>query len=115
MRRVRSVTVAILLLSLATVAAAFTVVELQQRADTLLSTYQTIYSQASACTNGQCSERSAIESGFAAAESNRSQIHADRNTLDPCSTCQELDATLQSIDDTASDVAGIIEGWAGQG
>ena len=115
MRRIRVAVPLFVFLAVATVAAAFTVAELQQRASTLLSRYQTLYSQANACTGGTCTERSTIESDFSSAESQRTQLHADRSTLNPCTTCQELDSTLQSVDQRASEVAGIIEGWDGQG
>ena len=115
MRKIRLAVLLIVLLSLASVAAAVTLAELQQGATALHSTYQAVASQAAACTDGECAERSTIESAFTAAESQRTQLHADRETLSPCGNCQDLDATIQAIDGVAEDVAGIIEGWEGQG
>lgn len=115
MLRHRPVVPILAFLAVATIAAAFTVSELQKRADSLLPTYQALVAQANACADGQCPERASIESSFASAESQRTQLHTDRATLNPCGSCQHLDSTLQAVDGAADEVAGIIEGWAGQG
>ena len=107
--------VGLLFVAIAATATAFTVAELQSRADTLESTVSSTYSQASACTNGQCSERTAIEAAFASAESDRTALHADRATLGSCGACQQLDSTLSTIDSLAGATGSLIQGWDDQG
>lgn len=114
MRKSRAL-MGLLFLAVAGTAMAFTVAELQGRAETLESTYGSLYAQASACTSGHCSERSAIEAGVATAESDRTTLNADRATLGTCSGCQQLDSTLSSIDGVAAATASLIQGWDDQG
>ena len=111
----RSVFPCLVLLAIAATAWAFTVAELQTRADDMESSYATLYAQASACTGGTCQGRAAIESAFASLEAQRAQLHADRDTITNCTQCGELDAALAEFDAAADDVSSIIETWEGTG
>lgn len=115
MSRVRSSLAVVLCLSLATAAMAFTVAELQARADTLLDDLEVLEVQVDNCPDGDCPERQQIEDDFDVADSDRLQLNTDRATLEPCSTCSTLDATLSSIDDLADTLRGTIQGWNEQG
>ena len=104
----------ILAIVLATSAFAATVGELQSRADDLNATCGSLISRAEACPGGTCSDGAAIRSEFATADTSRLALKADRETLNPCTTCSTLDETIATVDARAATMRSILDGWDGK-
>ena len=115
MPSIRRALLGMMLLSLASLALAFTTSELEGRAADVLSGYQALLTAAEACPGGACPEAAAIKTGAAAADAERAQIRADRLTLDPCGNCTELDRTLGQVDQAAGELGQVIVAWDEQG
>lgn len=111
----KSILALILAIVLATSAFAATVGELQSRANDLNATCGSLLSRAEACPGGTCPDGAAIRSEFAAAETSRLELKADRETLNPCTTCSTLDETISTVDARAATMRGILDGWDGKG
>ena len=95
----------------ASVAWATTLADVQSAATTLDTAYHSLDQRVDACPRGACVDRSAILSDRLTLEGQRSTLHSDRTSLDPCSNCSTVDATISSIDTTAGTVAAKINEW----
>lgn len=111
----RRIVCAILLAGSATLALAFDVGQLETRASVLSADYSDLITEAQACPRGDCENAAAILAGIEQADAERTALHADRATLDPCSTCKTLDATLLQIDQKEEAITQIIVEWDEQG
>lgn len=101
----------LLVLALANVALAATLAAVTADANALLTEYQSLETRVDNCPGGTCQGAQAILDDLDAAEVDRSQLHADRATLNPCTTCSSVDATIDDIDDLSADLASTTGNW----
>ena len=101
----------VVLVGCASVALAVTVEEIEQRANALHAEYQELGERIEGCPDGTCPSAMSIVADFDAAELDRATLHADRNTLNPCSTCHGADYTLSQIDSEAVTLGAVIVSW----
>ncbi len=95
----------------ATLALAVTVAGLLAQANGLSATYTDLQQRADACPGGTCSDRDAILAGQAQADAAFTQLQADRESLNPCGNCQELDAKIGVVGTQRDDLKRIIDWW----
>lgn len=107
----RKTVFALLFACLATVALAATLAEVTADANALHSEYQSLETRVDNCPDGTCQDAAQILADLASAESDRSQLHTDRATLDPCTTCSSVDGTIGDIDDLSADLASGTSEW----
>ena len=95
----------------ASVAWATTVADVQQAASSLDTAYHALDQRVTDCPSGACAGRSSILADYQTLEGQRSTLHSDRTSLDPCTTCGAVDATIASVDASAGTVAAKISEW----
>ncbi len=99
------------LLALASVALAATLAEVTADADALLLVYEDLEDRVDACPGGTCQGAQAILDDLADAEVDRAQLHTDRDTLDPCTTCSSVDVTIGDIDSRSGQITEETGNW----
>jgi hypothetical protein len=102
---------ALFALVIAGAALAATLAEVTADANALLTEYEDLESRVDNCPGGTCPEAQDILDDLDVAEADRTQLHADRDTLDPCSSCGSVDATISDIDDLSAELAAGTGDW----
>jgi hypothetical protein len=102
---------AVMFALVATVALAVTVAELEQVGNALLADYVELDGRVDDCPDGKCAEAGQILDDFDALEEERADMHADRQTLNPCTNCGSLDATIGQVDALAASIAERVMEW----
>ena len=81
-------------------ALALTVQDVTDDATALLGDYQALEVRVDDCPDADCTDPQAILDDLDALEASRTQLHADRATLNSCN-CTALDAIIDDVDDLA--------------
>ncbi len=108
-QRINLLSLLVLLLT-ATVALAVTEQELQTTATALLADYEALEISINACTNGICSEAQQLADDLDDLAVELAQLQSDRATLGSCG-CQQLDATIDDIEDLDGTLGVVVSGW----
>lgn len=107
----RKATLFAALLLVATAAWAITVAELEDVAEALLVDYEDINVEIDNCPGGTCPTAQQILSDLDDLEVERSDMHSDRDTLDPCANCTYLDGVIGDVDGEAAYALDETGGW----
>jgi hypothetical protein len=107
------IALAALLVSAATLAWAATFAQVDADATQLRLDELALSQDVESCENGECQEAAALVAEFEDLEERRSQLHADRATLEPDPGLPALDQKIAIIDSVAAATASTIDGWTG--
>lgn len=86
-------------------------IDLQPAASALVSEYEALEARIDACPDGDCDDRPDIEADLEALDLDLADLQIERDALEPCSDCQELDALLDDAERLSSSASEETGNW----